>query len=322
MNLKNKNVLVTGGTGFIGSHLVEELILLGAKPITTFLEVSPYSYFASKKLENKTVMILANVNNFEQMKRIILTQNIDFVFHLAAQALVNIAYLFPQQTIVDNVLGSTNILECLRMFPRVKGVVIASSDKAYGKLTKKKYQESDPLHGDHPYEVSKSAADLISQAYYKTYNLPVAIARLGNVYGPGDINFSRILPMIFESILLDKKLKIRSNGRYKRDYLHVKDVVRGYLLMAERIDSIKGEAFNFGSENNYTVFELIKIVESTLGKKVRYEILNNAINEIPYQSLQFSKAKKVLGWRNEEKMSKSFKNILTWYNIFFKKYEG
>lgn len=318
--LRNKNVLVTGGTGFVGSHLIEELIKQGSTIITTFQTANPLAYFFSQKLNEKTAMINLDVSDFEKVFDIVSKFQIDYIFHLAAQPLVDVAYFNPKRTLYSNILGTINVLESVRLYPKVKGIIIASSDKAYGKLDKGKYVEKDALQGNHPYEVSKSSADLIAYSYFKTYQVPVVITRFGNIYGEGDLNFSRIIPGITKSIINNEVLEIRSDGKYIRDYLHVKDVVNGYLLLAENIEKVKGEAFNFGSDETLSVLDLMKLIEKTLNKKIKYEILNAAKNEIPYQSLNYSKIKKMLGWKPEYSISKSINAIYSWYkNAILKK---
>jgi len=310
---KDKNILVTGGTGFVGSHLVGELIKQKANVVTTFQTLNPRSYFFRQKLDKKVVMINADICSFDKLFNLVTKFQIDFIFHLAAQALVDVAYDNPKRTFESNILGTVNILESTRLFPKIKGVIVASSDKAYGKINKEKYLESDALKGDHPYEVSKSAADLIAYSYYKTYNSPVVVTRFGNIYGEGDLNYSRIIPAIMKSIINKEILKIRSNGKYVRDYLYVKDVVNGYLLLAYNIEKVKGEAFNFGSTETLSVVQLIKTIEKTLHKKTDYKIMDTAKNEIPYQSLDYSKINKKLGWKPKHTLSQTIKRIFLWY---------
>jgi CDP-glucose 4,6-dehydratase len=209
-------------------------------------------------------------------------------------------------------MGTVNVLESVRLYSKVKAVVVASSDKAYGKLESGQYVETDSLEGDHPYDVSKSATDLVANMYFKTYHLPVTISRFGNIYGEGDNNFSRIIPGIMMSLLKNETLELRSDGKAVRDYLYVKDVVKGYLMLAEKIDETKGEAFNFGSTDTLSVIDLIEVIEKALKVKVLYEILNNAKNEIPYQSLGYEKIKK-FGWKNNESVKSTAKRIYEWY---------
>ena len=310
----NKNVLVTGGTGFVGSHLVERLVELGANVISTFEYTDPYSYFMTKKLDQKVVMVNLDVADFLKMFDLVTKFEVDYIFHLAAQAIVTTAYNNPRRTVESNVMGTTNVLECARLYPNIKAVIVASSDKAYGKLEKGKYTyvEVDPLKGDHPYDVSKSATDLISNMYYKTYGVPLVVTRFGNIYGEGDNNFSRIIPGIMRSLINEEVLEIRSDGKSVRDYLYVKDVVNGYLMLAEKIEKIKGEAFNFGSHETLSVVGLIEEIENTLKVKVPYKILNVAKNEIPYQSLSYEKIKRI-GWKNEYGIKNTVKSIYNWY---------
>ncbi len=337
MFFKNRNILVTGGTGFVGSHLVEELVNQSANVWTTYLELDPKSYFFTQVLDDKCVLVPADVEDVEKIFDIITKNNIEYIFHLAAQAIVETAFYNPKRTLYSNILGTVNVLECARLYPNVKAVIVASSDKAYGKLSKTsavrskrsrsrtaevkfygKYVETDPLRGDHPYEVSKSSADLISYSYFKTYGAPVVTTRFGNIYGEGDLNFSRIIPGILKSLITGETLELRSNGKYIRDSLYVKDVVNGYLLLAKNINKTKGEAFNFGSKETLSVLEVIKLIEKTLKKKISYKILNKAKNEIPYQSLDFSKIKKLLSWVPHYSIKSTIENIESWYEANLK----
>lgn len=313
MNLEFKNVLVTGGAGFVGGHLVEELVKQKANVVVADINLDKKSYLFTQNLHKKSKVIHLNICDYKKLSALIKKYQIDFIFHLAAQALVDEAYVHPKKTLDNNILSTINILEAVRINPRIKGVVVASSDKAYGDLHKKKYIESDPLFGDHPYEVSKSATDLISTSYFKTYRTPVVVTRFGNIYGEGDLNFSRIIPGIMNAIVKDEILEVRSDGKYTRDYLYVKDVVDGYLLLAQNIEKVKGEAFNFGSDDTLSVLEVIKLVEKTLNKKIKYKILNISKSEIPYQSLDYSKIRKVVNWNSAYSIKKTAKKILKYY---------
>lgn len=313
MKLTGKNILVTGGTGFIGSHLVEALVNAGNHVVTTFQTQDPYSYFYSQNLHEKTVMTHVDIENFDAVHHVITKFDITHIFHLAAQPLVEVAYYNPRRTLSSNIIGTVNLLESARLYPKIEAVIVASSDKAYGKTKKKKYLETDRLAGDHPYEVSKSAADLIVNTYYATYGLPVVTARFGNIYGEGDLNFSRIIPGIMKSFVDGSVLQLRSDGKQVRDYVYVKDVVAGYMLMAENIKKLKGEAFNFGSSDDMTVLELIKKAEAVMSKKIDYEILNIAKNEIPYQVLDYTKAKKTFGWTPQNSVADTLLPISRWY---------
>ncbi len=309
----DNNILVTGGTGFIGSHLVEYLLKKKAHVHTTTLSSDPLSYFYQQKLDTLAIVHYVDVTNYSAVKELIFKNKIDYIFHLAAEPLVEVVFANPRRALETNIMGTVNVLEAARQYGKVKAIIVASSDKAYGKLENGKYNETDALAGDHPYEVSKSAADLIARTYFKTYKIPVAVSRFGNIYGEGDIHFSRIIPGIMQTIVSKQILEIRSNGKYERDYLYVKDVVEGYVLLAEKIGRSQGNAYNFGSADHYSVLSLIALAEKTIHKKIPYTILNTAQNEIPYQSLNYSKITTEFGWKPRTKMKAILPAVYRWY---------
>ncbi len=309
--LKGKRILVTGGAGFIGSHLVYSLISEGASVTVIDIVISRFSNYVSNGSYKNSKFELVDIRDINEVFRVFKESNPELVFHLAAEPIVSAGYSNPVLTFETNILGTVNVLETSRK-SFVKGVIVASSDKAYGK-TEKPYTEETPLKGDHPYDVSKSSADLISQTYFKTYNLPVVITRFGNVYGEGDLHMDRIIPGICEALIRDETFVIRSNGKYVRDYLYVKDVVDGYLLLANSLEKTIGEAYNFSSSDKLSVLELIKLAEKVFGKKIKYVIKNNAKNEIPYQHLNDQKIRS-LGWKNEYTLEKALPGVLDWYS--------
>lgn len=311
--LKLKNILVTGGTGFIGSHLVHRLTKEGHK-VVVFGNLSS----GRKENLNKKIKFYKIDIRSQKIHQILKKEKIETVFHLAAQPIVENAYKNPVETLEVNIMGTVNILESCRLKGDLKSIIVVSSDKAYGKTKNLPYTEKSPLAGDHPYDVSKTAADLITQTYFKTYNLPVAIARFSNAFGPGDLNFNRIIPGIFESIIKNKELLIRSDGKMIREYTYVKDIAAGLIKLAQNIDKIKGEAFNFGSKNIFSVIEIIKKIEKILNVKIRYKVLNIAKNEIPKQYLDWRKAKKMLNWQPKTSFEKGIKESFNWYKDFFK----
>ena len=315
IKIKSKNILVTGGAGFIGSYLVNELVREGNK-------VAVIDNLSSGRKENvnKYAKFYKMDVRDSKISDVFKKEKIEIVFHLAAQPIVGTAYGNPFETIETNVMGTVNLLEACRLYGKLKSIVAVSSDKAYGKSKNLPYTEESPLKGDHPYDASKAAADLIAQAYAKTYNLPVAITRFSNVFGPGDINFNRIVPGIFESIIKNKVLSVRSDGKMIREYTYIEDIVNGCIKLAQNIDKIKGEAFNFGSKNIFSVTEVIKKIEEILNVKVNYKILNIAKNEIPEQYLDWTKAKKILGWKPKTSFKQGIKESFNWYkNFYFKK---
>lgn len=303
-------VMVTGGTGFIGSHLVLELISKHWKVIVPYIELDKRSIFAKEGLSKKVILTRVDLTDFDSVEFFIKKTKPDFIIHLAAQPLVTTAYNFPKDTLETNIMGTVNIMEAARKH-KVKGVIVASSDKAYGESSKS-YKENNPLLGKHPYDVSKSSADLIAQAYFKTYNLPVIVTRFGNVYGEGDLHFDRLVPGLMKAIVFNETFKVRSSGKLIRDYIYVDDVVSGYLLLLDKIDKLAGQIFNFSSLDNLSVTELIKLTEKALGVKIKYQVLNEAKGEIPRQHLDDTKIRK-LGWQRNHCFVNSVGDVFLWY---------
>lgn len=315
MGLAGKNILVTGGTGFIGSHLVEKLIALKCHVIVSYQSLNPKSYFARQGLARYVILVQKDLKNFKRTLDIVTKYEIDFIFHLAAQSIVPTAYYNPLETFETNIIGTANILEAARLYGKVGGIIVVSSDKAYGKITRA--SEKDPLSGNHPYETSKAACDLIGTTYFKTYALPVAVVRFGNVYGEGDINFSRIIPGALKALVKKETLDIRSDGKYLRDYVYVKDIIEALIACAKNIQKIKGEVFNISSLENLSVLALLGRIEKKLGRKINYRITKSAINEIPKQSINFNKIRKRLGWKPTNRIDNTIKNIYGWYKEYF-----
>lgn len=309
--MKNKIVFVTGGTGFIGSHLVEGLLANGARVIALYRSIDSASYFATQHLGQKTCLVAGDVKDAKRILDIVTKYEVEYILHLAAQPIIATAYYNPLETLSSNILGTANILEAARQYGKLKGIIVASSDKAYGKSTHT-YMEGDPLRGDHPYDVSKSAADLIAYAYYRTYKLPIVVTRFGNIYGPGDLNFNRIIPGIMKAALTGQQLQIRSDGCYIRDYVYVGDVVKAYLFLLKRVSNQQGEAFNVSSETSLSVLDVVKEVEKILHMKIPFTVYNTAHNETPIQHLDYGKIQK-LGWKSRVTFQKGIKEAFTWY---------
>lgn len=312
MELKNRRILVTGGTGFVGSHLVKALVHSGASVVVPFRSIDPKSYFRTESLEDKVVMAICDLKERGRIEDIITKYEIEFVYHLAAQPIVTTAYQNPVETIESNIMGTVHILEACRIHSGVKGLIVASSDKAYGK-SDVAYTEDMPLRGDHPYEVSKSAADLICTSYAKTYGLPVVITRFGNIYGPGDLNFSRIIPGIMKSAKERSTLRLRSDGSHRREYVYVADVANAYLHISKNFQAYHGKAFNVGTGDRYSVLEVIRLVKQILRVNIRYSIINDAVNEITAQSLD-SSAIRETGWKPNHSIEDGLKRSWKWYS--------
>lgn len=310
-SMVKKSVLVTGGAGFIGGHVVESLLKKNYKVIVADIQKPGKTYFFLRQLEKKVDYRCTDITSQKSVLSLISDVHPDYVFHLAALPTVGEAYDNPRKAFQVNIMGTVNILEACRRRTNVKGIIVASSDKAYGK-TKKTYTEDSPLKGDHPYDVSKSCEDLIAQTYHKTYGLPIVVTRFGNVYGEGDIHFDRIVPGICKAVATGETLSVRSDGTYIRDYIYVRDVAEGYLFLLEHIQSLAGEAFNFSSSDTYSVLELIEIAEKSLGVTIPYKVLNTAKNEIPYQHLDDAKVR-ARGWKNQSTINSALKETYHWY---------
>lgn len=311
--LNNARVCVTGGTGFIGSHLIEELLKAGVEVVVPYIEIDKHSIFYLHNLSEKVTAESCDITDKLKITDFLKKHKVSYIFHLAAQTLVTRAYEDPYGTLGTNIMGTVNLLEVMRENRSIKGMIFASSDKAYGK-TKQAYTESSPLQGDHPYDVSKSAADMIAQTYYKTYKIPVVITRFGNVYGEGDAHWDRLVPGICRTVIKNEEFEIRSDGKYIRDYVYVKDVVEGYMTLFRNIDSIHGQAYNFSSSDTLSVLDVLKKAEEALHVRIPYKILNTAQNEIPYQHLDDTKIRS-LGWKSIYRMEKVFPQILDWYKM-------
>jgi len=310
---KNKNILVTGAGGFKGSHLVEQLAKTDAKIVSLVRDFDPKSYFETKGLGKKSIVVIGDLKDFRKIADILSKYEITTIFHLGAQPIVTTAILNPLETLESNIMGTVNVLEASRIYGHLSEIVIVSSDKAYGPTNNIPYKETERLHGRAPYDVSKSCADLIAQMYAKVYNLPITISRCANVFGPGDLNMNRIFPGIIEAIIKNKPLQIRSDGKMIREYIYVKDSVDAYINLAENIDKTKGQAFNIASHNIMSVIEVVKKVSSIIGKPVKVNILNKAKAEIPKQYLDGNKIKDVLNWEPKTNFEQAVLETYEWY---------
>ena len=314
---KEKNVFVTGATGLVGSHISERLISLGANVIALVRSKNPKSYFYSEGLDKKVVISYGDLKSFDKLYDIITRYEVDIIFHLAAQPIVTKAILNPLETFKTNIMGTVNILEAARRAESIKSVIVASSDKAYGKSLTLPYKEEMPLIADAPYDISKSCADLISLSYAKTYNMPIAVIRCGNIFGPGDLNFDRIVPGTIKAGITNSVLNIRSDGKMIREYIYIEDVVNAYIMVGERIEKAKGEAFNVGSGEKLRVLEVVEKISKIMKKKIKIKILNIAKNEIPEQYLSSEKIKKMIGWKCLNSFDEGIKKTIPWYKKLF-----
>ncbi len=294
---KNKNVFVTGGTGFIGTNLVQSLIDDGANVTVLVRDHKPKSYFYTLGLDKEVNMVNGDLTNGRLLIRILNEYEIDTVFHLAAQSIVTAGNKSPLSTFETNIKGTWELLEACRVCD-TKRVVVASSDKAYGTHDELPYSEHMALKGEHPYDVSKSCMDLLAQCYYKTYGLRVAITRCANIYGPGDYNFSRLIPKLIRASFTNEEVEIRGGGQMERDFMYINDAVNAYKTLAMNLDrdDVAGQAFNFGWSEPIKIINVAREFEKIVGTKLNFKIEQNVSNEISKQYLDSQKAKEILGW--------------------------
>ncbi|MCY0092015.1 MULTISPECIES: GDP-mannose 4,6-dehydratase [Bacillus amyloliquefaciens group] len=318
---KNKNVFVTGCTGLLGSCLVKELIDQGANLTGLVRDTVPKSNLYQGEQVKQMNIVQGALEDLDVIERALGEYEIDTVFHLAAQAIVGVANRNPISTFEANILGTWNILEACRRHPLIKRVIVASSDKAYGDQPTLPYDENMPLQGKHPYDVSKSCADLLSHTYFNTYGLPVCITRCGNLYGGGDLNFNRIIPQTIQLVLNGEAPEIRSDGTFIRDYFYIEDAVEAYLLLAEKMEELNlaGEAFNFSNEIQLTVLELVEKILKAMDSDLKPKVLNQGSHEIKHQYLSAEKARKLLNWTPAHTIDEGLEKTIEWYKAFFQK---
>lgn len=306
-------VFVTGATGFVGAWLVKQLDLEGARVIALVRDQ------VDARLPSSTVVVRGSLEDYALMERALNEYDVEAVFHLGAQALVMAANRGPLSTFDTNIRGTWNLLEACRRVSTVQRVIVASSDKAYGSSPTLPYREDMPLNGHHPYDVSKSCADLIAQAYAFTYSLPVCITRFANIYGGGDLNFSRLIPGTMRAAVMGERPVIRSDGKFVRDYLYIKDAVRAYLELGAAMDdsSIHGEAFNFSSGFHVSVLDLTLQILRIAGREdLEPSVLDQAQNEIREQYLSADKAREMLHWSASCSPDDALVETLDWYRDY------
>jgi CDP-glucose 4,6-dehydratase len=314
---RGRPVLVTGATGLLGSALIRLLDEAGAETVCLVRDWVPQSELVRSRLIERVRVVRGEICDQPLIERLLGEYEVDTVFHLAAQTIVSIANRNPVATLEANVRGTWGVLEAARRSPMVKQIVVASSDKAYGAQAALPYDEATPLEGRHPYDVSKSCADLIAQMYARTFGLPVCITRCGNFYGPGDLNWNRIVPGTFRSAFEGTRPVIRSDGKFVRDYIFVDDGAAAYLRTAEALAGrreLAGESFNFSNEEPLTVLALVSRILTAAGRTdLEPEVRNEATHEIREQFLSAAKARRLLDWRPRFSLAEGLGRTATWY---------
>jgi CDP-glucose 4,6-dehydratase len=315
----DRPTFVTGASGFLGGWLVRHLLELGAHVVCLVRDQVPQSEFVRGGLHERVTLVRGDLCDQQLLERVLNEHEIVTVLHLAAQAIVGAANRNPVSTFEANIQGTWALLEACRRTSTVKQIVVASSDKAYGAHDTLPYDESAPLQGRHPYDVSKSCADLIAQSYAATYDLPVAITRNGNLFGGGDLNWSRIIPGTIRSALRGERPVVRSDGQFVRDYFYVEDAAATYTLLAEKLaqnSQLRGEAFNFSLEQPLTVLDVVQRVLALMNCDLEPDVRNEASHEIREQYLSAAKAHRLLNWQPQHGFDEGLLRTVEWYGRF------
>jgi CDP-glucose 4,6-dehydratase len=316
---RGRRVLVTGATGLVGGWLVRDLLAKGADVVALARDWDPQSELIRSGDVTRVTVVNGVVEDLGTVLRALNHNSCDTVFHLAAQTQVGAAWRDPYETFESNVRGSYTVLEaCRRLGEQVRRIVVASSDKAYGDARALPYTEATRLDAKYPYDVSKLCTDYLTRSYVVTYGLPATIARCGNIYGGGDLNWDRIVPGTIRWLLNNERPIIRSDGKLTRDYVYVKEVVAAYVLLAEQVErpEVRGEAFNFSAEKPLSVLEIVAAVSRVMGSSLTPDIRNTAVAEIRDQYLDSARAKSVLGWRATWALDAALAETIDWYRDF------
>ncbi len=316
---KDRPVFVTGASGLVGSATVSTLLKRGASVVILQRDSVPDAELVRCGAIKRVNIVRGDLSDISLLERVLGEYEVETVFHLAAQAIVGVANKNPLSTFESNVRGTWNLLEACRRSPLVTEIVVASSDKAYGEQPELPYTEDMPLLARHPYDVSKACTDLIAQSYAVTFKLPVTISRCGNFYGPGDLNWNRIVPGTIRSILRGQRPIIRSDGTFLRDYFSVPDGANAYLTLAEAMSGnkkIHGEVFNFSTEEPMTVLEITRRILKLMKSPLKPIVKNEATHEIQRQHLSAAKARKILHWKPTLSLDEGLTKTIAWYREF------
>ena len=320
MNWKDVNVLITGANGFVGAWVAKALIEKKANVVVLLRDQVPRSTLELFGVRDRLRgIVIGDLTDYSVVHRAINEYEVEACYHLAAQAIVGVANRSPLSTFESNIKGTWNVLEAARNAEVLKRLIIASSDKAYGEHSNLPYKEDFCLNALHPYDASKACADILARTYYNTYGLPVCVSRCANIYGGGDLNFSRLVPDTIRSVIRGTPPIIRSDGTPVRDYMYIKDVVSAYLTLGEKLEEVKGEAFNFGSNAPISVLQLVTKILDIAGSDLRPVIKGKGSikGEIDRQYLSSEKAAKLLDWKPKYGLEDGLKETFEWYKAYF-----
>lgn len=310
---QGKRVLVTGAAGLLGGWVTKALAEEGAEVLGLDNAWTPAS---AGRAATGVAIVDGDVRDLARLREVLGGPQVDSVIHLAAQPIVGVANEDPIPTFDNNIAGTWTVLEACRQTGPRGGILVASSDKAYGDAGSGAYEEDMPLRARHPYAVSKACTDLIAQTYAESYGMGTVITRCGNLYGGGDKNWSRIVPGTIRSVMQGERPVIRSDGTPVRDYLYVEDIAAGMLLLAQAILSdpgLAGQPFNFGGGDRVGVLDVVKKILAEMGSDLTPDVRNESVNEIPEQRVGADKAERILGWRPTHSLDVGLKRTVAWY---------
>jgi CDP-glucose 4,6-dehydratase len=312
-------VLVTGGTGFLGMHIVSQLLSKGAQVFMIARQKERPLSLLVPNIKEKVTVLTCDLFDVNAIVGLLSEHRIDTVFHAAAHVSVPAGQKDPAAMFASNTQMTWGVLDACRRTPMVKRIVFTSTDKVYGSQKELPYTEEMSFLAKDPYSVSKACADLVAQSYARTYTLPLAITRSGNFYGPGDLHFDRLIPGVVRSFLQNERPVLRSDGSFIRDFLYVEDAAAAHLLVAEQLDraEVRGEAFNFSPSEKRTVLEVVQSIKEAVGSSLEPDIQNTSTGEIPSQYLSSDKAVRVLGWKATTDFAVGLRKTVDWYRYYF-----
>lgn len=312
---RGKRVLVTGMGGFVGGHLAARLAGLGAEVVGIVRDARPdRAQIHPPSPRVNTVRGCLTEDGL--VERVLNEYEVEYIFHLAAQAIVSVANRSPVSTFDSNIRGTWQVLEAARRASLLKGLILASTDKVYGDQAVLPYTEESPLAAAYPYDASKLCADILARSYARTFGLPMTLLRCANIYGAGDLNWSRLIPGTIRSVLQGERPIIRSDGTLRRDYLYIDDAVGAYLTLGEQLarEGVAGEAFNFGWSEGHSVLEVVSAILAGAGRAdLQPVVLNEAKGEIQHQWLSAAKAERILGWKPAVPLADGIARSVAWY---------
>lgn len=318
---KRKKVLITGATGFIGNALVERLLTADAD-VSAIVRTTDFGepFFCKPSWQMRSVRTFTgDVRDYQLVQRAMVQAEPDVIFHLAAVTQVVEAKRMPLETYQTNILGTVNVLEATRDAAPEASVIVASSDKAYGRQEGMASNQT-PHNPHHPYDASKAAAEIVALSYARHYSVPLSITRMSNIYGPGDRNWRRIIPGTVRSILRREEIVLRSDGKQVRDYLYIDDAVDGYLTLAQflhtdgawvRKSLAEGVAFNFAGQSA-NVLDIVRLISATMRYAKEPVILGQALDETPILLLDDMRTRDLLGWEPKVSLPAGIDATIAW----------